>query len=251
MLALWTTCAFGQEVLSARAGLISYLGGAVYSDQRLENGVQLREGQTLRTEMGRAEVLLGVGSVLRLGEGGSLQMENTQLTDTKVVLEQGSALVEVTQLIKDTRLRVYFRDTTVEFARPGLYRLDASLAQMRIYGGEAAVSDAHRKTRVKRGQAVALSAALAVSKFDLKTDLNTHDALHQWAARRSFDLVNVPELIWRQRRWQPTNKGGLWNKNFGMEFLSEGVAHEMLRRKEEPVHGQGAAVESLPLPPIR
>jgi hypothetical protein len=184
--ALTSSCVFGQAILSARAGLISYLEGAVYSDaQQAGGGAQLREGQRLRTEMGRAEVLLGIGAVLRLGEGGMLRMENTQLTDTKVVLEQGSALVEVTELIKGTRIRIYFRDTAAEFARPGWYRLDTSPAQMRVYGGEAVVSDAQRKTRAKRGQAVALAGSLAVSKFDRKQQ----DALHRWAAQRSFDLA--------------------------------------------------------------
>jgi hypothetical protein len=79
-------------VLSVRAGLISYLEGAVYSDaEQLGSVAQLREGQRLRTEMGRAEVLLGIGAILRLDEGASLRMENTQLTDTRVGRKRLSA----------------------------------------------------------------------------------------------------------------------------------------------------------------
>ena len=67
----------------------------MYRDnERLESGVQLREGQTLRTETGRAELLLGIGAVLWLDEG-----ESTKLGDAKVLPERGSALVEVTELI--------------------------------------------------------------------------------------------------------------------------------------------------------
>jgi hypothetical protein len=114
MLAMWTGGATGQAVLSARAGLISYLEGAVYSDaEQLGSVAQLREGQRLRTEMGRAEVLLGIGAVLRLDEGASLRMENTQLTDTRVVVEHGSALVEVIELIEGYSNRHLFREHCV------------------------------------------------------------------------------------------------------------------------------------------
>ena len=65
--------ASGQLVVSTHSGLVySFEGSVCIGDQRLEPKFgkfpNLGEGHYLRTERGRAEVLLTPGVVLRLGE---------------------------------------------------------------------------------------------------------------------------------------------------------------------------------------
>jgi hypothetical protein len=66
--------------------------------------------------------------------------------------------------------------------------------------------------------------------------------------------VNLPEVVWKQKHWQATNLGSLWNKDFGMEFPSQEVAREIARRNREHalegLHGQGPQVESSQAPPL-
>ena len=68
---------------------------------------------------------------------------------------------------------------------------------------------------VKRGMAVNLDSVLTVEKFDRKQT----DALHAWAARRSFDLfMSDPEARQKQNHWQSAGAGYMENKNFGVTF---------------------------------
>src|ERR1700733_14768876 len=88
-----------QTVVSARAGLITYLQGPVFLDGKRvvlkpARFPQMSDGQTLSTGRGRAELLLSPGIVLRLAESSQVRMDETQLSDTRVTLQQGDALIE-------------------------------------------------------------------------------------------------------------------------------------------------------------
>jgi hypothetical protein len=58
----------------------------------------LKDGQLLRTNNGRAEILLGPGVFVRLGPHAALRMVNSRLEDTQIEIEQGAALVEVVEI---------------------------------------------------------------------------------------------------------------------------------------------------------
>lgn len=85
---------------------------------------------------------------------------------------------------------------------------------------------------VKRGSAVRLDATLALEKFDRKQT----DALHNWAARRSFDLfMGDPEARQKQNHWQSGGTGYMENKNFGVEF-------RVYLRRRPPLQGTAPQV---------
>jgi ferric-dicitrate binding protein FerR (iron transport regulator) len=231
-LALLLFCAGGalfplnaQKVVSARAGLITYLQGPAFLDGKrvvlkTARFPQMSDGQTLSTGRGRAEVFLSPGVVLRLAESSQLRMDDTQLSDTRVTLQQGEALIEVVQLTEGNRIQVALEETSTELIRAGLYRIGISpngAAQntLRVYGGEALVRSGLKIVDVKRGVAVNLNPDLAISPFDRKhTDL-----LHAWAARRSFELfMSDPDAREKQTHWQVAGTGYLENKNFGVVF---------------------------------
>lgn len=226
-MALYPLCA--QKVVSARAGLITYLQGPVFIDGKRviiqrARFPQMRDGEALSTSWGRTELLLSPGVVLRLAENSLMRMENADLSNTLVTLQQGQALIEVVQLPEGNRIQLAVGETTIEPIRAGLYRIgisqnatQGSPAQttLRVFGGEAMVRSGVNTRDAKRGMEVNLNAGLAVSRFDRKQT----DPLHTWAARRSFDLfMSDPEARQKQSHWQSAGSGYLENKNFGVAF---------------------------------
>src|ERR1035438_9851092 len=117
ILALGIGPAAAQPVTSAKSGVVAYLEGKVFLDnERLEFSTvhfpQIKESGTLRTEDGRAEVLLTPGVVLRLGENSSLKMITNRLIDTRLELLAGSAVVEADAVEKDTAVTVVCKSGT-------------------------------------------------------------------------------------------------------------------------------------------
>src|SRR5215471_1607009 len=95
--ALSATTAFSQQMISARAGMIHYVEGKVFAgDEQLDgkfgNFPQIKENQVVRTEEGRAEVLLTPGVFLRAGENTSFRMITNRLIDTRLEFLTGSAI---------------------------------------------------------------------------------------------------------------------------------------------------------------
>jgi len=210
-----------QKVVSARAGLITYVQGFASLDSRrvaikTTRFPQMKDGEALSTARGRAELLLAPGVILRLAENSRVRLADTQLSDTHVEIERGDALIEVLQMPEGSRIQIHLADTVTEFDRPGLYRFGTMPPTLRVYGGEAEVrSGPNTALVVKRGMAASINSTLALEKFDRKQT----DALHAWAARRSFDLfMGDPEARQKQNHWQSAGTGYIENKNFGVEF---------------------------------
>ncbi len=91
--------AAAQSVISAHSGLVHFSDGSVFlDDQRLEQKAgkfgQMNNGSELRTEDGRAEVLLTPGTFLRVGANSAVRMLSNQLDDTRVELLSGSAVLD-------------------------------------------------------------------------------------------------------------------------------------------------------------
>jgi hypothetical protein len=209
-----------QKVVSARAGLITYVQGFASLDSRrvvikTTRFPQMKDGEALSTARGRAEILLAPGVILRLAENSRVRLADTQLSDTHVEIQRGDALIEVLQLPEGSRIQIHLADTVTEFTRTGLYRFGTTQKTLRVYGGEASVRSGSMTAVVKRGMTGSLNSTLALEKFDRKQT----DALHAWAARRSFDLfMGDPEARQKQNHWQSAGTGYIENKNFGVEF---------------------------------
>jgi hypothetical protein len=180
------------RTISARAGTINYQRGAIYVDDRLipptygnRPPFQMKNGQRLRVDAGRVELLLGEGVYLRMLGPSAIRMQETQLADTRVVVENGSALIEVAGMNKDAKLRVICGESSIELRRDGSYRFDApaeALAgKLRIYSGDATVERDGIAVKARTGLAVDLAAGFQLSKFDLANA----DTLQAWSARRS------------------------------------------------------------------
>jgi hypothetical protein len=98
ILALAAIPAVAQPVVSAKSGTIAYIEGNVFLDEQpvevsVSHFPNIQEKSVVRTEEGRAEILLTPGVTLRLGEKGSLRMITNRLIDTRLELTGGSAVV--------------------------------------------------------------------------------------------------------------------------------------------------------------
>ena len=236
-----------QKVVSARAGLITYLQGPAFVDGRrvvLKSArfPQMENGETLSTGRGAAEVLLSPGVILRLSDNSELRMDQTQLDDTRVTLLRGDALLEVVRLIAGNQVQIRLGETIIEVVRAGVYRFGNSQTAtdqptLRVWGGEALVRSGEKTVDARRGMAVRLDPGLAASRFDRKQT----DALHAWAARRSFELFRSdPDVREKQTNWQGSGSGYIENRDFGVVFRlyprlrSPRPAFDLGSRAEQP-----------------
>ena len=196
----FAAAAFGQDVVSARAGMIQHIEGSVQVDGKtismpsrekmFSQLPEVKKGSTLTTTEGRAEVLLTPGVTLRLGEETSFTMIDSDLANAKVELKEGMAVVEVLEILKDTMVTVNVGSASIEFRKPGTYKIHASdKPELLVYDGQAEVTAGGQKKAAKKGNAFALENSMVARKFDTEKG----DALLRWSMRRSgyMAMANV------------------------------------------------------------
>src|SRR5690242_544330 len=115
LLVLSGTTAFSQQAISARSGMVHYIEGSVFTgDQKVDGKFgsfpQVKENQVLRTEEGRAEVLLTPGVFARIGESSSIRMITNRLIDTRLEFLTGSMIMESDDMLKDNAVTVVAGD---------------------------------------------------------------------------------------------------------------------------------------------
>ncbi len=228
-LLLMAGTAAAQTAISARAGMINVAEGDVFfldardaAPQRVEPKpqelVSMKEGQTLRTEEGRAEVLLTPGAFLRLGESSAVRLLSGRLSSVKFELLEGGALIDVVELLKDNSVIVRVAGAEAELEKAGLYRLDAEPPRIRVFRGQAEVRAAGKSQTLKSGRELRLEGTQwAMRKFD--ADKET-DSLYRWSKRRSgyIAMANVSAARQAGSLWGMNSlRGGtwLWNPYFG------------------------------------
>jgi hypothetical protein len=195
--------AFGTntDTKAAIPGTLNYVEGqASIGDQTLQSNdigtAQLQAGQTLSTANGKAEVLLTPGVFLRLGSNSSVQMISPNLATTEVAVDQGSAMLEVSQIYPQNDIRINENGATARIQKTGLYAFDAAQGQIRVFDGKAEVLDGDRHVTVKGGHEVSLNEAEQTGKlkargFD-KQQYEDSD-LYRFSSLRSSYLAEANE----------------------------------------------------------
>jgi len=183
---LLASSAFGQLVISAHSGVVQYVEGRTYLDGapvdlKFGHFPDIKQDQEFRTEEGRAEILLTPGVFLRLGENSAIRMLSNGLTDTRVEVLNGSAIVECDQLPKDNSITLVYKDASIALLKHGLYRVDTEPARLQVYDGEATVTGESGPLTLKAGKQTDLGGALQAQNFDK----NAGDELYRWADRRA------------------------------------------------------------------
>jgi hypothetical protein len=191
LLALGAVSVSAQPVISAKSGVIAYVEGKVFlGDQPVEYSLtkfpDMKENAVLRTEDGRAEVLLTPGVILRLGENSSLKLLTNRLIDTRLELLTGQAVVEADDVAKDNNVTVVCKNGSVALAKAGIYRFDAEPGRVKVFKGLAEVQMSGETVPVGAGRMAMLGGtSAAVQKFNVEET----DALDHWSHRRGEYLA--------------------------------------------------------------
>jgi len=199
--------AHSQMVLSARAGLVHYTIGEVQVDgvaikPSVTELAQLNEGQSLRTENGRAELLLSPDGFFRSGHQTEVRLLSDDITDSKLELIAGSALIDSRQVAtKKERVTLVFGDTVMELAPKGLYRFDALPGRpprLRVYKGQAIVRLGETSRKLTKTKALELDGtSLAQPKA---FDPDFRDEFDKWNDRRSKIVARMARTGAKRKR---------------------------------------------------
>jgi hypothetical protein len=192
ILLVGASSAWAQQVISAHSGVIHFVEGQVTLDgqpvqPKFGEFPDVKNGQTLAAEDGRAEVLLTPGVILRIAENSSFQMVSNSRSDTRLSVLTGSAIVEVGELLQSNAITVLYNDAHIELVKKGLYRIDSDPGKLRVYDGEARVTAGSQTLLARKGREVLLGAVLDMNGFDTKDT----DAFLRWASRRSEYLAQA------------------------------------------------------------
>jgi hypothetical protein len=183
------TAAYSQSVVSVRSGLINFSEGEVFLngapvEQKAGKFPELREGSELRTDAGRAEVLLTPGMIVRVGPDSSISMLSASLIDTRVEFRRGSAVIEVSQDPDGTKSRIVYRDYQILFPKRGSFRIDSMPREFRVLDGEAEVTYLTENCSLKKDQKVSLYGGLEAETLHRSIS----DGLDEWSMRRDTQL---------------------------------------------------------------
>ena len=188
-----------QVAISPQAGLIHHHVGQVMVDGQPvpsdpHRFVQLDPGQVLATKDGQAEVLLSPHSILRVGPDSRVRMLSNDITDARVELIGGSALVDRRKGLTESAVSLVSGSSVVEIRARGLYRLDLLPGQspvLRVFRGKATAHSNESDWRLKGRQAVRLdSSSTGVYAFDGVAA----DALDEWNRERALRITWLNRL---------------------------------------------------------
>jgi hypothetical protein len=221
----WASNPGAQQALP---GTVNYVEGQASAngeslDSKSIGQITLETGQSLNTEKGKAEILLTPGVFLRAGDGTSVKLVSTSLTDTKVRLVHGHAMVEVAQIYPQNDIRVQQGNATTRLLKAGLYDFDMDQNQVRVFEGKATVQEGDKQVTVKKDHEVNVASAAPSKpqKFDAKA--YDGDELYRWSSLRSAYLaeanIDTARVVvtngWGPGLWGPGFGGWFWDPWFG------------------------------------
>jgi hypothetical protein len=203
----------------ARPGSLNYIEGqASIEGQSLGpeaiGQTELKPGQSLETQVGKAELLLTPGVFFRLGDNSSVMMISPSLTDTELRLDKGEATVEVAQLHPENNIVIAEGGAKIRLTKTGFYDFDADHNVVRVYEGQATVEVNGQNIEVKNDHQLAFNAGGSMKPE--KFDKNTQDDLYKWSSLRSSYLAeaNVDRAqVYQMGNWY--GAGWDWDPYYG------------------------------------
>lgn len=202
----------------ARPGMLNYVEGNVTLDGKtLDSSAmgnqELSPGHILRTQTGKAEMLLTPGVFLRLGDNSAVELQSASLTNTQVALREGEALVEVDQIAKENHIGVTANGVPTTLEKKGIYDFNATQPSLRVYDGQASVQLNDRDIKVKKGHELPL-VETAVNVKPQKFDRDQTDPLYAWSKLRSGYIAEASQasaqtIIVNNPGWY--GSGWYWN----------------------------------------
>lgn len=191
-------------VISAKAGGVSYVTGAVQVDrnatqtrQVLAKGDNLNDGDIVNVgQTGKAEILLNPGSYLRLAANTDLQFADTNLESLLLKMVNGSALIEASAIGNDgADITIVTPQSTISLEKSGIYRINVNQnsTEVLVWKGKATAGNevvkAGRKATLEKG------ATTIVARFEKD---ESRDALDIWSKDRAKELAKLNDNLRRR-----------------------------------------------------
>jgi hypothetical protein len=181
-----------QNIAPSHSGTVHYFEGDVTVDgvklvSQVARFSEMKEQSILHTGLGRAEILLTPGVLLRVGENTSVKMLDNRLMSTRVEFLSGIAMVESVDAdttVKDPPVTIIYKDFEAQSMKNGIFEISSQPSQVRVFKGEARVTGNGASLNVKDGNLVGLTTTMASAKFDAKEG----DDLYLWSRDRSAYL---------------------------------------------------------------
>jgi hypothetical protein len=178
-----------QSVISARSGVIHFSDGTVWLDsRRVEPRAgrfeQINEGSELRTETGRAEVMLTPGVFLRIGENSAIRMISKRLADTQVEFLSGSVVVDSMAGTGSAPITILYGAYQARGHKQGCYRFNSEPPELRVENGEIEVLHGNDSATIAAGHLLPFSGELVTRHFGD----GTGDALDRWNSARNDSI---------------------------------------------------------------
>ena len=189
------TCTLGP----GRARSLPYLDGQVLVANQIVSHdpnrfTRIAEGKTLRTEEGRAEILLGPGSILRVAPFSEVRLLSDDVSQVTVEVLEGSVIVAVSQILRDCTAEVKYGDATFRIHSRGLYRFDIfpkGERWLRVFQGQGFLVSPAQEQRLRAGQMVVVAnASNRITQFDPSEE----DALDEWNEKRRTAIAALNKL---------------------------------------------------------
>ena len=207
--------------IAAHPGTINYVEGSVSINGETVapssiGSAELTAGAVLKTDNGKAEVLLTPGVFLRVGNHSAVRMVSTGLTDTHVAVDRGVALLEATEVHQENNIQVASTGLNTTVEKKGLYRFDADHSAVSVFDGKAKVSEGDSSVEVGKGKRVIASSTGLLAKpekFD-RDEARNSDELYQWSNLRSSYLSEASAATAQRIVVEPggwLGSGWYWN----------------------------------------
>ncbi len=180
-----------QAVVSTRSGVLNYVEGTAFLDdapvnQKFGTFLTITEGSTLRTEKGRAEVLLTPGVFLRIDENSAIRMISSALTNTRVEFLRGSAILDSNDAASGNPCVLVYKTYDLRFPKPGVYRLGSEPELLEVYTGEAEVETAgEAPKKINESNQFFFGVGMDVKKYGD----GTVDTFSEWARNRADTIT--------------------------------------------------------------
>lgn len=178
-----------QSVVSIRSAVVHFYEGSVSIDGRaLENKFgrfyDIKDGSELRTDDGRAEVLLTPGVFLRVDRNSAIRVRSNRPKNTRVEFGGGSASIQVPDGAPAGAVSVLYKDYQVRFRTAGMYRIDSTPPEIRVEKGEAEVATGGRSIVAAEGQAAPFAVPLQA-----RAARTSEDTFDLWATDRNEAII--------------------------------------------------------------
>jgi FecR protein len=181
---------------TGQPGSVNYVEGQVsINEQPVDTqsigSLALQPGQLLTTSNGKAEMLLTPGVFLRVDNASSIEMISASLTNTEVKLDEGRAMVDVSEIHAQNNLRVTEDGVTTQLVKTGLYDFDAAQKQIRVFSGKAVLFDGDHEVTIDGGHQVDLNREGGLKAEKFNKDSYQQSDLYRWSSLRSSYLAEA------------------------------------------------------------